>query len=82
MAELSPAALANLDQSVARVDEGVDRYTRQIAALIAAHGKEAAVATFNAWLQHQPADAVSALAAGALARLAMTSTDDPTSTEG
>lgn len=80
MAELSPAALANLDQSVARVDEGVDRYTRQIGALIAAHGKEAAVATFNAWLQRQPADAVAALATGALARLATTPPADPTPT--
>lgn len=81
MAEISPAALANLDQSVARVDESVDRYTRQIGALIAVHGKEAGVATFNAWLQGQPADAVAALATGALARLAATTLLNPADQE-
>lgn len=70
MSDLDPALLANLDQSVATIDTAVTRYTGQLAALIDQHGKEPAVATFHVWLRTQPADAVAALATGALARLA------------
>ena len=70
LGNLPAAAIAGLDQSVATIDEKVAYYTRQITAMIDQHGKAAAMANFNRWLMAQPASAVSALAAGALARLA------------
>lgn len=70
MADADPAQLANVDQSIAHMDEIVPAYVVALADLISEHGRAAGISMFTAWLHDsRPPDVLAMLAAGAMARL-------------
>ena len=68
---------ARLDEGVAEIDRGVDRYVRLVAEVIRQNGYQRAMAVFHTFLRGQDPDMVAGLAAGAVARLAREEARDP-----